>query len=341
MKSFFSFSYNNGKAVLYIAGIKFTLRLGEYLKYKNISCIRELNSLGYKTKYDITVNDYQKLVKNLDDKSAEIVSRAFVNLERVHSAKNKFLKLLSQNTYTDEEIKNLKKANDEFYSRIYKINEDCYAYGKYLLPINNFEISVFYDKHGLDELKTIDAVKNKAIIDVGGFIGDSAILFSEVTSDKVYTFEPVAANLELMKKTIELNNAKNIVPVKLGLGKCKNKTTISVNDAASSIKSDRMADAQQEEIEITTLDSYVEENNLEVGMIKVDIEGAEQDFLAGAKETICKQKPVLLLSIYHSIDDYLKIKPLIESWDLGYSFKIYHPSNNCICGETLLICEVV
>lgn len=55
-----------------------------------------------------------------------------------------------------------------------------------------------------------------------------------------------------------------------------------------------------EEISIITLDSFVEENNIRVGLIKVDIEGSEQDFLKGAEKTIKTQKPFLLISIYHN-----------------------------------------
>lgn len=47
------------------------------------------------------------------------------------------------------------------------------------------------------------------------------------------------------------------------------------------------------------------------------------EFLKGAKETICTQKPAMLLSIYHQASDYFGIKPLIESWNLGYTFKIH------------------
>ncbi len=94
-----------------------------------------------------------------------------------------------------------------------------------------------------------------------------------------------------------------------------------------------------EEIEITTLDKFVKENNLNVGLIKVDIEGAEQDFLKGALNTIKTQKPTLLLSIYHSMDDYLSIKPFIESLNLGYRFRVYHPDDGKVMFETLLICE--
>lgn len=55
---------------------------------------------------------------------------------------------------------------------------------------------------------------------------------------------------------------------------------------------------ETEEIELVTLDSYVKEHNLKIGLIKVDIEGFEMEFLKGAKETICTQKPTMILSIY-------------------------------------------
>lgn len=53
-----------------------------------------------------------------------------------------------------------------------------------------------------------------------------------------------------------------------------------------------------ETVQVDTLDAYMEGTDIEVGLIKVDIEGAEQDFLAGARKTIEKHKPVLLMSIY-------------------------------------------
>ena len=69
-------------------------------------------------------------------------------------------------------------------------------------------------------------------------------------------------------------------------------------------------------------------------------EGAEQEFLRGAINTIKKYKPILLISIYHSIDDFLDIKPMIESWDLGYHFEIVKPVDGSIMFETMLIAEV-
>jgi hypothetical protein len=97
---------------------------------------------------------------------------------------------------------------------------------------------------------------------------------------------------------------------------------------------------RQESVDVITLDSYVEKHNLEVGLIKVDIEGFEQKFLQGAKKTISSQKPTLLLSIYHNADDFFHIKTIIESWDLGYKFKIVKPADKSILIDTNLIAEI-
>ena len=96
---------------------------------------------------------------------------------------------------------------------------------------------------------------------------------------------------------------------------------------------------QKEKIEITTIDDYVEKNNIEVGLIKSDIEGAELSLLRGAINTIKQQKPVLVISIYHNTNDFFEIKKLIESLNLGYKFKIEKNPNRILI-DTVLIAEV-
>ena len=90
---------------------------------------------------------------------------------------------------------------------------------------------------------------------------------------------------------------------------------------------------------MTTLDSFVEENGLNVGLIKVDVEGAEQLLLQGALETIRRMKPALLFSIYHNADDFFCIKPILEELGLGYHFRIRHPAIGTVLTETMLIAE--
>ena len=86
------------------------------------------------------------------------------------------------------------------------------------MPCNNFEFGVFNEKHGISNIENINYFKNKNIIDAGGYIGDYAIIFSDYTDNKVYSFEPFKSNYDLMLKTIELNDIKNIVPINMALG---------------------------------------------------------------------------------------------------------------------------
>ena len=93
-------------------------------------------------------------------------------------------------------------------------------------------------------------------------------------------------------------------------------------------------------VKMMTLDSYVKENNIEVGLIKTDLEGFEQSFLKGAIETIKEQNPVLIISIYHNYSDFFEIKPMIENLNLGYKFRIIRNKSPQLITETKLLAEV-
>ena len=136
-----------------------------------------------------------------------------------------------------------------------------------------------------------------------------------------------------------MNNLQNVVPVKYALGNKTETTHMNVHDSGSTILESNREGMQKEEIKIITIDKYVKNNNLNIGLIKTDVEGFEPQLLEGAKETICTQKPVLLISIYHNMHDMFEIKPMIESWNLGYKFKIIKCHNTKFLHETMLIAE--
>ena len=91
------------------------------------------------------------------------------------------------------------------------------------------------------------------------------------------------------------------------------------------------------------MDNYVKENNLEVGLIKVDIEGFEANFLRGAQETIRNQAPVLLLSIYHNGSDFYNLKPMVEeimkNSQYKYHYNFFQPIYKHAIADCLLVCE--
>lgn len=143
-----------------------------------------------------------------------------------------------------------------------------------------------------------------------------------------------------MQDTIKLNGLTNVVPVQAALGEENGTISISVNDSSSTqFENDACQYAEKVEVKVVPLDEFVQEHNLHVGLIKADVEGAEQSLLKGAMQTIKHQRPTLLISIYHNADDFFHIKPMLEQLDLGYRFKIRHPVCGSVITETLLIAE--
>ncbi len=244
---------------------------------------------------------------------------------------------------TPQEITEINKINSEFLPNIFKLSDSLYAYDDYFLPINHFTSEVFFYKYNLDilEPQTLVKIRQKDIIDAGAYIEDTAILFEREFCDKnIYSFELTQTHFKLMQRTLKLNKSKRIIPINKGLGAKEMTMRINVCGDGSSIITHCISD-NVEDVKIITLDSFINKNKIEVGFIKVDIEGAEMDFLKGAKETICTQKPTLLISLYHLGKDYFQIKPLIESWNLGYTFKIHRDPNGYLTLGTALFCEVL
>lgn len=211
--------------------------------------------------------------------------------------------------------------------------------------IDGFKFSGNYNLHGFMDLGLSEKdkiyLKNKDIIDAGAFTGDTSLPLSKITSKKVYAFEPFKESFSLMGKNISDNNISNIKAENMSLGNLNGQRTLFLaNDNYQGISS-KIHNKNSEElvVEERTVDSYVEEHNLDVGLITVDIEGAEQDLLNGAIETITKQKPLLFISIYHNVHDFFEIKPWIEDLDLGYKFKIVKEQPWTFIADTVLQCR--
>ena len=308
--------------------------------------------------YDII---YQNLSNGLDDYSLKELDNLHERIDFFYNKKYKndkksvvFVigKLLRRyiyiyNPFTDDE-KMLLKYQNRALKNIKKISNECYKMGNYLLPLNRFMREVFFNEDWIKKLSNIDNIQNKCIIDAGAYIGDTALFLSKMTKKQVHSFEPVSHVYELLEKTLKMNNITNVIPVKSALG---DKTEqLMIRHLGDMFASSRVSQSQicnnkliksVEEVNVTTLDEYVTSTNIEVGLIKTDVEGYEKRLLEGAMETLKQQKPVLYISIYHSPEDLYFIKPMIEKLNLGYSFKIHKPVSYYHFSETFLIAEAI
>ena len=188
------------------------------------------------------------------------------------------------------------------------------------------------NRYGMYDVPTekLSTVNGKAVIDVGGYVGDSLSLFRALFPEsKIYTFEPSKASFDTLTNLFKQDiNQGNIIPVQKGLGDEKGTLKLSKaqglqSDATASMAMDYgLGPDSYEEAEVITLDEYVQEHNLSVGLIKVDVEGFEPQVLKGALNTIKTQRPMLVLAIYHSGYEFYELKSVIEALNLNYSFQI-------------------
>lgn len=163
------------------------------------------------------------------------------------------------------------------------------------------------------------------IIDAGGFVGDTAVLFHAKAKGQceVHSFEILQENLELFVANAELNGiADQVVLNKLALSDTTG-DTIGVQAGTLQGGTTMSASASGEErVQTIRLDDYVTRAGLNrIDFIKMDIEGAEMPALCGAIDTIRHFRPKLALCLYHKPDDVMTIPAFIESTGVDYDFR--------------------
>lgn len=237
--------------------------------------------------------------------------------------------------YFNYELENQKKFHD------FKLNNTSKN------EIGGFKFYGDYNLHSFVDLglseKDLEHIKNKDIIDAGAFTGDTCLPLSKVTTRNVYAFEPFEDSFKLLKKNVESNHIKNIIPVNKSLGNINGERTLFLSGTnIQGITSDADIRPYDTEIKVeeTTIDQFVEENNLNVGYITVDVEGAEMDLLKGAINTIKTQKPILFISIYHKVSDYFDIIPWIADLDAGYEFNVIKDNPWTFIADTMVQCRL-
>ena len=277
---------------------------------------------------------YDRLVSGLSDEDITLIESMLGRIQHLFETGD-------TTCYLPDESERIYK-NQKEHLRIVKLNDHCFVCRNFKLPINAFEVSTFACNYGLDLIDHKEYADGKDIIDAGAYIGDSALVFDKFFSKcgRIYAFEPDPKSYGLMEKTIAMNKKANIIPVGFALGDANSEGALTSHDMGANLVNRQFGQEteQDRQVKIVRLDDYVQQNDIVPGVIKTDLEGFEMHFLRGALETIKKYRPIMVISIYHSADDFFGIKPFIEELDLGYRFKLFKAADGMILGGTCLIC---
>ena len=196
-----------------------------------------------------------------------------------------------------------------------------------------------YDYYIYESIQNINLV-GKTVLDIGSHIGHHSLGFSQLVGKKgkIYAFDPNPYNLERLEIIVKKNSINNIKICNLGIsdttGKSDFNFSSNVDDMTSSggfvggtqtPLSDSIyinAGFKKKKISLTTLDEFVNENELDnLSIIKIDVEGHEANVLNGGIEVLKKTSPIILVEI-HTIKAMYDVDRIMK--DIGYSSHIIY-----------------
>lgn len=165
--------------------------------------------------------------------------------------------------------------------------------------------------HGLYQNDVLLWIKHHAksgdtVFDVGAFHGLMSIVASKAVgpSGKVIAFEPNPVAREWLNKHLRLNKCTNVTVEPVGLMDFEGSASFYVQEGDVTWNSSfvrEFVDSKHQltplTVECTSIDAYVRNTGLIPDLIKIDTEGTELSVLQGAKETIAKHKPILVLEM--------------------------------------------
>jgi len=170
-----------------------------------------------------------------------------------------------------------------------------------------------YDIFDCGEYELLD-VSGKIVIDVGAFVGDSAIYFAFKGARKVIAIEPHPGAYAEMMENIRLNNLEGvIVPINAGLASKSGRISIENISVNSTLSIHYKLSDCPEGVPAITLGELVDKFGIEGNdaVIKMDCEGCEFDLILNDYEHIRLFRELILevhpKSVSKSLIDLLNV----------------------------------
>lgn len=176
------------------------------------------------------------------------------------------------------------------------------------------------------------------IVDAGAATGLFA-LAAAVTFPKarIHAFEPSHRQRVMLRRNIRLNGFEGRISMSgLGLWECEDALAFRTHGAISCLESVSQLPAGYpflEKIRVVALDEWADKTGVgPVGLIKMDIEGAEIEALRGAERTLRTHHPDLLVQAYHLRDGARTLERCAEFLvACGYVCRSTGPQSAMLC----------
>jgi FkbM family methyltransferase len=166
-------------------------------------------------------------------------------------------------------------------------------------------------------------------VDVGANLGIYTLVASRIVGHlgRVIAFEPSAQSFPLLQRNITLNSLKNVSAFPLALS--AEKGTVRLYHApccpsGNSFGQHPAFHGSFENVGVESLDDAVQRiPAARLDVIKMDVQGAEELVLRGARKVVASMKPAIIFEIWPEGADLLGLSPY-GAWNLlnemGYKF---------------------
>lgn len=174
---------------------------------------------------------------------------------------------------------------------------------RYRLNLNELIDSAIYYESCFEPATT--ALINKfvkrgmIVLDIGANIGCHTLRMAKLVGEtgRVIAIEPMDWAFSKLKYNIGLNNFKNIIVEKIAFSNVDKKRQ-SVHFRTSWTLDGSKQNNNEEGVNFLTLDSYIKKQQINrVDFIKLDVDGYEYKVLVGAKKTLQKFSPLILIEL--------------------------------------------
>ncbi len=180
----------------------------------------------------------------------------------------------------------------------------------------------------LDE-NVIGHKEKEVFADIGGYDGQSTLDFFKYSQDKdvrSYVFELDHINAEKMRELFKDDNRVSVI--EKGCADKPGKVFYELGGTSIAKSVEHETDSCGI---LTTLDDEVDDK---FTYIKMDVEGAEEGVLLGAKKHIENDRPRLAICVYHKPGDIWKLHKIVD--DIGIPYKYYLRQYDNYEAETVL-----
>jgi FkbM family methyltransferase len=174
------------------------------------------------------------------------------------------------------------------------------------------------------------------VYDVGANGGLHSMLFSRlVRGGQVISFEPLPSNCEEIRMNVALNGITNVRVVDAAVGDTVGRVEFKLasHDKEGSLGGLWTGNGSAIEVDLISMDQFIEQGNPVPDFVKIDIEGAESMALDGFDRSLGRYQPLLYVEI-HTLEQEWLVREFMKRH--GYvAYRMAKSRDNDLCRDDL------